>query len=213
LKNNDALILVDLQNDFFPGGALGVPGANAIFPLANTIQDHFDIVIATKDWHPKNHGSFANNHPGCHPYEIVELNDLPQVLWPAHCIQETKGSQFHPKLKTKKITKIIHKGTDARLDSYSTFFDNAHQKQTELHQYLQEKEVKDLYIMGLATDYCVQFSVLDAIALGYRTHVILDGCFGINKKPGDIDKAIENMKAAGAIIVDSQATILHKLKS
>lgn len=209
--NRRALILVDLQNDFFPGGALGVPGAEAIFPLANTIQKKFDIIVATKDWHPKNHGSFAANHPGCKVFEVVELNDIPQVLWPNHCVQETTGSDFHPSLNTQKISKIIYKGTDPGLDSYSTFFDNAHRKTTELHQYLQEQNVTELYMMGLATDFCVQYSVLDAVNLGYKTFVILDGCFGINKNSGDVEHAIDTMQKAGAIIINSQAAILQKV--
>jgi len=205
-----ALILVDLQNDFFPGGALGVPGAEAIFPLANAIQKQFELIIATKDWHPKNHGSFASNHPGCHPFEVVELKGISQVLWPDHCVQKTKGAEFHSKLQTHKIRHVIYKGTDPGLDSYSAFFDNAHRKSTELHQTLQENTVNTVYIMGLATDYCVQYSVLDALTLGYKTFVILDGCFGINKNPGDVEQALENMKTAGAILLNSQAAILQK---
>lgn len=200
MDNQTALILVDLQNDFFPGGALGVPGAEGLFPLANDIQDRFKQIVATKDWHPKNHGSFASNHPGCHPYEVVELNGIMQVLWPDHCVQNTQGAEFHPGLQTAKINKIIHKGTDPGLDSYSTFYDNAHRKSTELHAYLQENNITTVYIMGLATDYCVQYSVLDAIILGYKTHVILEGCFGINKTPDDVEKAISNMQEAGAIL-------------
>ncbi len=199
----EALLLVDLQNDFFPGGALGVPKANAIFPLANQIQDHFELIIASKDWHPKNHKSFSENHPSHKAFDIVELNGLSQILWPIHCVQETKGAEFHPQLRIDKIRKIIYKGTDPNIDSYSAFFDNMHNKSTELDLYLRNQNVKHLYILGLATDYCVQYTVLDAIQLDFKTSVILDGCFGINKSSGDIETAIENMKKAGATIINS----------
>ena len=198
-----ALLLVDLQNDFFPGGALGVPGAEAIFPLANDIQDHFEMVIASRDWHPADHKSFAKNHPGRTVYEVIDLNGLSQVLWPDHCVQETKGSLFHPKLRFDKISKIIFKGTDPTIDSYSAFFDNAHQKSTGLDVYLETKGINTIYIMGLATDYCVQYSVLDAADLGLKVFVIEDGCYGINKNPDDVEKAYENMRRAGAIIIKS----------
>ena len=200
----NALILVDLQNDFFPGGALGVPGADAVFPLANDIQDHFDLIIASKDWHPKNHGSFASNQPGHSVFEVIKLNGLPQVLWPDHCVQKTKGSEFPQKLRTDKIHKIILKGTDPTIDSYSVFFDNAHLKQTELQEYLKKEGVETLYLMGLATDYCVKYSVLDGLMLGYPVFLIEDGCFAINKNPGDEKNALEEMKAAGAKLIHSK---------
>lgn len=203
-EDNKALLLVDLQNDFFPGNALGVPNAEAIFPLANQMQSYFDLVVASKDWHPPNHLSFARNHPGYHDFEIIQLKGLPQVLWPAHCVENTHGAEFHPKLETTHIKKIIYKGTDPEIDSYSAFFDNAHQKKTELDAYLRSQGVNTLYLLGLATDYCVQYTALDALKLGFKTFVILDGCFGINQQIGDIDKAIQNMKDAGANIIESQ---------
>jgi len=199
------LLLVDLQNDFFPGGPLGVPGAEAVFPLANTIQDHFDLIIASKDWHPQNHTSFASNHPGHAVFELIDLKGLPQVLWPDHCVQNTPGSEFHPKLETDKIHKIIYKGTDPNIDSYSAFFDNAHQKSTGLETYLKENNVQTLAIMGLATDYCVLYSVLDALQLGFKVTVIKDGCFGIDKNPGDVEQALSEMKSAGALITNSHS--------
>jgi nicotinamidase/pyrazinamidase len=203
MNNKTALIFIDLQNDFFPGGSLGVPGADAIFPLANTIQDRFNLVIATQDWHPKNHKSFANNHPSHKIFETVVLNGLPQVLWPDHCVQDTKGAELHSSLRRDKIHKIIHKGTDPEIDSYSAFFDNAHQKETKLNQFLKEKGIDTVYIMGLATDYCALYTVLDAVHLGYETYLIEDGCFGINQKPNDVANAIEQMKSVGAIIIKS----------
>lgn len=203
MNNHSALILVDLQNDFFPGGSLGVPGANAIFPLANEIQTHFQHVIATKDWHPKNHGSFASQNPNHAIYDLIDLKGLPQILWPDHCVQDTLGAQFHPKLKTTRFEKIIFKGTHPEIDSYSTFFDNAHQKSTGLADYLREHKINTLYFMGLATDYCVLYSVLDAAKLGFKAFVIQDGCFGLNKNPGDVDKAFKEMEAVGATLVHS----------
>lgn len=198
-----ALLLVDLQNDFFPGGALAVKNADHIFPLANELQDHFNLVIASKDWHPFNHKSFHSQHPGHALYDVVDLNGLPQVLWPDHCVQKTPGSDFHPALKTHRLQHIVYKGTDPEIDSYSTFFDNAHRKSTGLYDYLKERQVTDIYIMGLATDYCVLFSVLDARKLGLNTFVIEDGCFGIDKIPGDVEKAKDAMRQAGAKLLNS----------
>lgn len=208
--SKSALILVDLQNDFFPGGALGVPDADGIFPLANNIQTHFDLILATKDWHPQNHGSFASNHPGKKVYDEIQLKGIPQILWPDHCVQNSKGAEFHPNLQTEKIKKVFLKGTDPDYDSYSTFFDNAHIKNTGLEQYLKEQEVADVYIMGLATDYCVLFSVLDSQELGFKTFVIVDGCFGINKSPGDVDRALEKMKNKGAKLIFSKDLYKYK---
>jgi nicotinamidase/pyrazinamidase len=207
IKKSSALILVDLQNDFFPGGALGVPGANALFPLANTIQKYFPLVVATQDWHPANHGSFVTEHPGHALYDIVDLNGVPQILWPPHCIQGSAGAEFHPQLKRDHIAKIIHKGTDPKIDSYSTFFDNAHQKHTGLAHYLKEHQVTDVFIMGLATDYCVLFSAIDSLALGFKTYVIQDGCFGIDEHPGDVARALEKMQKAGATLIKSDIIV------
>lgn len=208
IKDTSALILVDLQNDFFPQGSLGVPGALAIFPLANDIQSYFHLIVATKDWHPKDHGSFVTMHPGHKLYDVVDLNGVPQILWPPHCIQDTPGAEFHPLLQTEKINKIIHKGTNPKIDSYSTFFDNAHMRHTGLAAYLQEKKVTDVFLMGLATDYCVLYSTLDALKLGFNTYVIVDGCFGINEHPGDIDEALKKMQETGAYLINSDS-IMH----
>lgn len=203
----NALILVDLQNDFFPGGALGVPGSEMIFPLANDIQKHFDLIIASKDWHPHNHQSFASNHPGHAVFEVLQLNNHTQVLWPDHCVQNTVGADFYPKLQVDKIQKCILKGTDLNIDSYSVFFDNAHLKQTELSGYLETQGVKTLYMMGLATDYCVKYSVLDGLQLGYDVFVIEDGCFAINQHVSDEKQAFEEMKCAGAHIIHSSVIL------
>lgn len=208
----DALLLIDLQKDFFPEGALPVPEAHHIFPLANKLQDHFDQIIATKDWHPKHHKSFAAMHPGHSPYDVITLHGLDQVLWPNHCIQESEGAAFHPQLNTDRIKKIIYKGTDPEIDSYSGFFDNAHQKDTGLNDYLKEQHINTLYIMGLATDYCVLYSVLDARHLGFATYVIVDGCFGLDKQPGDVQAALQKMRSAGAIIIHSEILMRERKK-
>jgi nicotinamidase/pyrazinamidase len=200
-KPTQALLLVDIQNDFFPGGTLGVNGADALFPLANDVQPLFANIIATKDWHPANHKSFATNHSHHQIHDIILLNGIQQILWPDHCIQNSTGSEFHPTLKTDRIQKIIYKGIDPEIDSYSAFFDNAHQRNTGLDAYLKEQGITDLYIMGLATDYCIRYSVLDALSLGYNTFVITDGCFGIDQQPGDIEEALNTMEAQGAKLI------------
>ncbi len=198
-----ALILIDLQNDFFPGGALGVPGADAIFPHANDLQHYFNHIIATQDWHPHRHKSFASSHAGKKIFEVINLNGHEQVLWPDHCVQHSTGAALHPALDTRRIEKIIYKGSDLDIDSYSGFFDNAHQKNTGLDAYLKQQNIQHLFITGLATDYCVLYTVLDAIDLGYAVTVIQDACFGINKTPGDIDKALTAMQNKGAKIIMS----------
>jgi nicotinamidase/pyrazinamidase len=202
-----ALILVDIQNDFVPRGALAVPEGDKIVPIVNQLQERFDLIVATQDWHPESHGSFASNHKGKKPGDIIELEGLTQILWPDHCIQETRGAEFVPDLDTSRFAKVFHKGTDPSIDSYSAFFDNAHRKPTGLDNFLKEKGVKEIYIAGLATDYCVKYSALDAIPLGFRTFVIEDACRGVNLKPGDAHKAIEEMRKAGAIIILSQGIL------
>lgn len=200
----NALIIVDLQNDFLPGGALPVPRGDEVVPLANTLQNHFELVLATQDWHPANHGSFAANHPGKKPGDRVELDGIEQILWPAHCVQDTSGAEFAPSFDTKRIARVFQKGTDPRIDSYSTFFDNAHRKATGLGDYLKERSIKDVYLLGLALDYCVKYSALDARQLGFETHVIVDACRGIALEPGDLDRALDEMKKVGATLVQSR---------
>lgn len=195
-----ALILVDLQNDFCPGGNLAVPGGDQVIALANQWQARFDCVIATKDWHPPDHVSFASNHPQHHVGETIILNGIPQILWPDHCIQKSIGSEFHPDLETHRIKKIFYKGSDKDIDSYSAFFDNAHQRSTGLSEYLKAQGIETVYIMGLATDYCVKYSALDAVSLGFHTIVIPEGCRGVDLNTGDITRAFEEMIAKGVQI-------------
>jgi nicotinamidase/pyrazinamidase len=198
-----ALIIVDLQNDFLPGGALAVPHGDEVIPVANELQRHFDLVLATQDWHPPDHGSFAANHPGKKPGDRIILDGIEQILWPVHCVQNTHGAEFAPSFDTSRIAHIFHKGTERNIDSYSTFFDNAHRRHTGLAHYLEKRGIKDIYLMGLALDYCVKYSTLDARLLGLDTHVIIDGCRGIELEPGDIGRALDEMKRAGAILLGS----------
>jgi nicotinamidase/pyrazinamidase len=198
-----ALILVDVQNDFLPGGALPVPEGDAVVPVANRVQAAFDLIVATQDWHPANHGSFAANHPHRKPGEVIELGGLTQVLWPVHCVQNTGGAAFAPGLETRRITRIFPKGTDAEIDSYSGFFDNGHKQATGLGDYLRARGVTDVYVLGLATDYCVKATALDARDLGFATHLIVDGCRGVNLRAGDVDRAIDAMRVAGVRVVQS----------
>ncbi|MDB6112278.1 MAG: Nicotinamidase [Pedosphaera sp.] len=205
-----ALILVDLQNDFLPGGALPVPDGNAIIPLANQMQGAFKLVVATQDWHPANHGSFAASHPGKQPGELIQLKKLPQTLWPVHCVQHTRGAELAPNLMLNRLNKVFKKGTNADIDSYSGFFDNGHHQDTGLGGFLKEKKVTDVYLLGLATDYCVKHTALDALALGFKVYLIEDACRGVNLKPGDAENAIKEMKQAGAVVLNSRA-VLHQL--
>jgi nicotinamidase/pyrazinamidase len=198
-----ALIIVDIQNDFVPGGVLPVSEGNMTVSVANSLVPYFEHVLGTQDWHPLNHGSFAANHPGKVPGEIIDLNGLKQILWPVHCVHNTWGAEFVPGLITGRFEKIFHKGTDPEIDSYSGFFDNGHRKSTGLSDYLEKSGIKEIYIMGLATDYCVKYSVLDALHLGLKVTVIADGCRGINLNPGDVEKAYDEMKNIGASIIQS----------
>jgi nicotinamidase/pyrazinamidase len=198
-----ALIIVDLQNDFLPGGALPVPHGDEVIPVANELQRQFDLVVATQDWHPPEHGSFAANHKGKKPGDRIILDGIEQILWPVHCVQNTHGAEFAPSFDASRIAHVFHKGIDPLIDSYSTFFDNAHRRHTGLADYLKERSIKDIYLLGLALDYCVKYSALDARQLGLNTNVILDGCRGIELEPGDIGCALEEMKRAGAVLLKS----------
>ena len=198
-----ALILLDIQNDFLPGGALAVPDGDAVIPVANRIQPLFPLVVATQDWHPPNHGSFAANHRGKKVFEQIELNGLPQTLWPVHCVEHTPGAELARDLKRDRMAKVFHKATDPGIDSYSGFFDNGHQRATGMGEWLKQKGVTEVYVGGLATDYCVKFTALDAVGLGFRTHVIEDACRGINLRPTDVEQALKEIKAGGVDILSS----------
>ncbi len=194
------LLLIDIQNDFLPGGALAVPEGDLIIPIVNQMMPEFDLVVATQDWHPSDHGSFAENHPGRSVFEQIELDGLPQTLWPVHCVQNTDDALFAPGLDTKRITKVFPKGMNARIDSYSGLFDNGHRASTGMAEWLHERGVTELWVAGLATDYCVKFTVLDALKEGFAVHLLTSACRGVNLTPGDVDRAMEEMRAAGASI-------------
>ena len=199
----NALIIVDPQNDFLPGGALPVPHGDEVIPLANELQRRFELVVATQDWHPPDHGSFAANHPGKKPGDRIMLDGTEQILWPVHCVQNTHGAEFATEFDTSRVAHVFHKGIDPMIDSYSTFFDNAHRRETGLADYLKKRAINEIYLMGLALDYCVKYSALDARQLGLSTRVILDGCRGIELEAGDIGRALDEMKRAGAVLLKS----------
>ena len=199
----NALIIVDVQNDFCPGGVLAVREGDQIVPVINRLQPRFDLIVATQDWHPANHGSFAANHPGRQPGEVIELAGLPQTLWPVHCVQGTRGAELHPGLDRSRISEIIRKGTEPTIDSYSGFFDNGRRAATGLEQFLRDRLVDKVYVCGLATDYCVKATALDALSLGFKTHVIEDASRGVDLRPDDVQRAIEEMRANGVIVVQS----------
>jgi nicotinamidase/pyrazinamidase len=205
-----ALVLVDLQNDFLPGGALAVPDGDAVIPVANRLQAAFPLVVATQDWHPANHGSFAANHPGRKVFEQIELNGLPQTLWPVHCVQGTSGAELAPRLQRERIAKIFPKGTDAGIDSYSGLYDNGHRKSTGLGEWLKAEGVTEIFVCGLATDYCVKFTALDAAHLGFKTHFIQDASRGVNLQPNDVQNAIAEMNRAGIDTVQSSDILQSK---
>ncbi|RMG68908.1 MAG: bifunctional nicotinamidase/pyrazinamidase [Bacteroidetes bacterium] len=196
-----ALILVDIQNDFLPGGALAVQEGDQIIPVVNAIQPHFSLVVATQDWHPADHGSFAANHPGQVPGQMIDLHGLPQVLWPVHCVQGTAGAAFAAALDREKVVKVFPKGTDPEIDSYSGFFDNGHRKSTGLADYLRSQGVEEVYITGLATDYCVKYTALDAVGQGFRTYVVTDAVRAVNLQPEDGAAALAEMEKAGATLL------------
>lgn len=184
MPDNTALLLIDLQNDFCPGGSLAVAEGDCVIPVANKLMPYFKTIIATQDWHPENHVSFIS-------------------LWPVHCVENSIGAQLHFKLNISVITTIFKKGTDQNIDSYSAFYDNEHLKSTGLTNWLREKNISVLYVMGLATDYCVKFSCLDAIGDRFSVYLIEDGCRGVNAKKNDVENALQEMKNKGVKFIDS----------
>ena len=199
----NALLLVDIQNDFMPGGALEVSNGHLIIPaVSKLIELPFATIIASKDWHPRNHISFAATHKK-KIGDIIEVEGIKQILWPVHCVQDTPGAEFFPGWDTHKVQKIFHKGTDPTIDSYSAFFDNSRKKSTGLGEYLRKKGVDSLFIAGLATDYCVKYSAFDAISMGLNVYVISDACKGVNLKSNDCKNALREMETAGALVISS----------
>jgi nicotinamidase/pyrazinamidase len=198
-----ALLLIDLQNDFMPGGSLAVAGGDEVVDIANAIMPRFDVVVATQDWHPRDHTSFASNHPGRRPGDQIQVSGLLEMLWPDHCVQGKAGASFHSALDVAGFTFVVRKGTDPAVDSYSGFFDNGHQTDTGLSDYLKTRAVSEVWIAGLATDYCVKYTALDARLLGLPTSLVVDACRGVEQDAGDVDNALAEMRAAGCEIVTS----------
>lgn len=196
------LIIVDAQNDFMPGGTLEISDGDKIIPVINSIQNKFDLVIATQDWHPENHSSFASNHTGKSLFDKVEIEGREQTLWPNHCVQETAGARFHPEIHTNRWEAIFRKGTDPNIDSYSAFYDNGHLKSTGLAGYLREKGASQLFFCGLAADICVYYSIYDAFKEGFACFLIEDA-----SKPLDEDgfeKMKEEIEYLGIQIISSE---------
>ncbi|QED27548.1 bifunctional nicotinamidase/pyrazinamidase [Microvenator marinus] len=196
-----ALILVDIQYDFIPGGALAVTDGDKVVSVANEWMPKFEHVIATQDWHPAGHQSFASEHAGKNPGDLVDLHGLPQILWPDHCVQGSHGAEFVEELEFPPNLEVFQKGTNPEIDSYSGFWDNGRRANTGLGDYLKKLGITQVWVMGLATDYCVKFTVLDAVSEGFETFVIRDGCRGVNLSAGDDQKAFEEMERAGATLV------------
>ncbi|QKV19712.1 bifunctional nicotinamidase/pyrazinamidase [Oricola thermophila] len=191
-----ALIVIDVQNDFCPGGALAVENGDEIVPLVNhLIASHHNVVL-TQDWHPADHSSFASRHEGRQPFETIEASYGPQTLWPDHCVQGSKGADFHPDLDRTKAQLVIRKGFRAEIDSYSAFFENDHETTTGLAGYLKERGIREVVLCGLATDFCVGFSALDAVRCGFKTSVVMQACRAIDLD-GSLAAMTERMRAAG----------------
>lgn len=198
---SQALIVIDVQNDFCPNGALAVMGGDQIVAPINTMMADFDAVVLTQDWHPADHSSFADNHPNAAPYDQIVLPYGPQMLWPRHCVIGSQGAAFHPDLNLDPAEMILRKGFRPEIDSYSAFFENDKRTQTGLHGYLSERGVQDVTLVGLATDFCVAYSALDAARLGYRVTVRLRGCRAINLDDS-LTKMIFAMLNVGVEVMD-----------
>jgi nicotinamidase/pyrazinamidase len=207
MKSKHALIIVDLQPDFLPGGPLGVNEGDQIIPLVLELMPRFDLVVATQDWHPADHGSFAANHSGRSPGELIDLDGLTQILWPVHCVQDTPGARLVPSLEKRELAAVFRKGTDRNIDSYSGFFDNGKRKATGLGEWLREHGVTEVSVCGLALDYCVKFTALDALGLGFATTLIRDATRAVNLAPGDGDRALAEIQAHGGKVIDSAAIL------
>lgn len=195
------LLLIDIQNDFIPGGSLAVPGGDEIIPVVNDLLPQFDLIVATQDWHPTDHGSFVTNHPGKNVFEQTLLDGLPQTLWPVHCVQNTGGALFAPGLDTRRIQRVFTKGMNPLIDSYSGLYDNGHKASTGMGEWLRSVGVTELHVAGVATDYCVKFTVLDALSEGFKVNLIAQACRGVNLQLGDVDLALATMESAGCVIV------------
>ncbi len=195
----DLLLVIDVQNDFCTGGALEVQGGEEIVPVINNLMPSFRQIVLTQDWHPRNHRSFASAHAGGHPFQEIEMPYGPQTLWPDHCVQGTRGAEFHPMLLTHPARLVVRKGMNPELDSYSAFFENDRRTPTGLGQALKELDIGTIYVAGLATDFCVLYSALDARRIGFNVTLIQDASRAIDME-GSHDKALEEMSTAGVSI-------------
>jgi len=189
---------VDVQNDFCPGGALAVQHGDDVVHFINRIRGRYPLIVFTQDWHPSNHKSFASNNPGAKVGEVIQLAGAPQVMWPDHCVQGTTGADFHPGLNRRPDDPVFRKGQVPEIDSYSGFMDNDHRHETGLRTFLAGRDVTAVTVVGLATDYCVKFTVLDALKFGLKVQVLKGGCRAVNLQPGDEARAYADMQEAGA---------------
>ncbi|MGE5237018.1 MAG: bifunctional nicotinamidase/pyrazinamidase [Acidobacteriota bacterium] len=196
----EALIVVDVQNDFCPGGALAVAGGDLVVPAINELMPRFELVIATQDWHPAGHASFASSHPGAHPLDVIDLDGIPQVLWPDHCVQGSPGADFHPRLDRSAFRAIVRKGTDPAVDSYSAFRDNRHDRLTGLCGMLRELGVRRVVIVGLTTDYCAATSARDAVEMGFGAEIVLPATRPVNSPPGHLERTLAELRALGVVL-------------
>lgn len=199
----NSLIITDIQNDFCPAGALAINEGDQVIPIINRISRKFYKVVATQDWHPPDHLSFASNHPGKNEYDVIDLDGIQQVLWPDHCIQSSKGAEFHPALDTQPVHLIIRKGVHRRIDSYSTFLENDKKTPTGLEGYFKGLGIKQVFLTGLATDYCVFYSAMDAREIGFDVFIILDACRGVNVPENNVAEALNVLKKNGVHIIHS----------
>jgi nicotinamidase/pyrazinamidase len=195
----DALILVDIQNDFLPGGALAVPRGDEIIPVVNRLQERFGLVVATQDWHPAGHASFASSHHGKKVYDAVMIDGVEQILWPDHCVQGSRGAELAKAFNTNRVEAVFRKGTDPGIDSYSAFYDNARRKSTGLEVYLKWKKVDRVFVAGLAADFCVSYSITDALAMGFGAVLVKDATRAISE---------EGFRAAEKAIVAKGGTVI-----
>ena len=196
-----ALLIIDIQNDFLPGGALAVPQGDKIIPVVNNIQDRFELVVATQDWHPANHKSFASNHKGKNPFDVIEWKGLQQTLWPNHCVQGTRGADFSDALNTNRVEAIFRKGTNAEIDSYSGFYDNGHLKSTGLADYLRGKKVKKIYLTGLCADICVFYTAMDGLQEGFEAYIISEGTCPLSEE--EVKRTNKDFENKGGKIISA----------
>lgn len=196
-----ALVIVDVQRDFVPGGRLPVPRGDEIIPVINWIQSRYPLVVLTQDWHPPNHLSFASNHPGRKPFERIELDGLEQVLWPDHCVWNSDGAAFDPRLDTARAAAIFRKGMDPRVDSYSGFFDNGRRRRTGLAEWLRGMGVRAVHVVGLAADYCVAWTARDAAELGFETAILTDATMALSA--ADFERVATELQGRGVVVAPS----------